>query len=238
MTRISRTSPLYVIEAAARATPSANMPWVALSAELAAELNEEFHLQQFWAAVQLPMGRLHLRGRVDFPDLLLEILVGDQMDRRRYRLERPIVLANVMQRVLVRAADLRRGQRFSYPAVDPLWNLSLGTVEVEIGEREEIALGEEKQFAHRVTMRWGDWSTTLWVDAAGRTLRQQLVGAVVLERARSDDAQRLLQGKALLASREPLDPEAFAEVTAEPLAQKSFFGLGTVPAAPPQTLKH
>jgi hypothetical protein len=231
MSRIATNPPAYLIQAAAAAGHSGLPGPSPLAIEVAARLDAQFYLSSFEAAGRLPTSQFVLRGLVQFPDLYIESRVGEAVRRVRFRLEKPVSLADQFRSVAFRSIAIKPGLKYSVEAVDPLWSFRLGRVEVEVGDAEEITLHGQKQLAYRITTRWGNVATNGWVDATGRVLRQQLFGTVALERASQPEVQPFLGGPALLSGHEELDPAAFRNIPPEPLTQESLLGLGiTAPA--------
>ncbi len=234
-TRQSTTPPTYIIEAAASAqlTPG---PIFAFSVDLAARLDELFALEAFWVAGTLPTGRFSLTGKVEFPDLFMEYVNGDNVHRARFCLEKPIVLADSFRSILLRSSEVRPGKRFAFLAMDPFWNLRLGRVDMEIGEEEEILLLGQKQRAYRVTTRWGDMTTEGWIDAAGRVLRQQIVGNLYLERCLAREVAPFFAGRPMAPPRRDLNTEQFRNLPSQPFTQQTLLGLSVSPPPVSATL--
>ncbi|MGB9692504.1 MAG: hypothetical protein ACPL7D_10080 [Candidatus Sumerlaeaceae bacterium] len=228
MTRQLTTPPSYQLEAitAARLGPAGVVAfWVAL----AARLDERLALDSFWVTGTLPTAKFSLAGKVEFPDFFIEVRTGTNVQRGRFRLDKPIVLADAFRSVLLRSDVIVPGKKFSLLAVDPLWNLRLGRVDLQIGDAEEIVVRGQKQLAYRVTTRWGDVSSLGWIDAAGRLVRQQILGTLALERATPGEVEPFLSADTKISPPQDLNREEFLHLPPQPLTQQALLSLGLAP---------
>lgn len=230
MTREQSMAPTYLIEVAATAKLGL-LPNQQICANLAARLDEQFHLQQVAVVGELPIAHFVILGKVDFPDFYLETRVADVVRRARFRLEKPIALADAFRSALFRAMTPRPGTQFSFEAVDPLWNMKLGRVDLEIGDLEKIRLRGEETTAYRVTTRYGDLVTHGWIDPLGRIVKQQLFGTLSLERAPESEVTPRLTVKKIDLNRLTPDVAAFKSLSPQPFSPQSLLGLGV--AMPP-----
>lgn len=224
MTRVATRPPQYEIRAALVASPSQAIFVPPLDAVLEALLDEEFALQEFRVRGEVADRHFTVAGRVIFPDLLLEAESGREKLRARYRLQKRLSLVEHFRSLLLQAVELRPGAKFSFMAVDPLWDMRLGRVEVEIGQAETVTLRGGTYFGYRVTTRWGELVSTGWVDPAGRFLKQNLVGPLALERAPASEVVPLLASSKIgpAETLPSVDPKAFSTLAPQPLSEVTF----------------
>ncbi|MCX7624824.1 MAG: hypothetical protein N2Z21_01205 [Candidatus Sumerlaeaceae bacterium] len=225
MTREIHVYPAYLVHAfAAARLGGRSLPL--LQVNLKARLDQRFHLRDFAAAADLPTGCLHIVGRIRFPELWLEVRSSNAVRRGRFRLENPIALADAFRSVYLQSSDIRPGVKLSFDAVDPLWNMRLGRVEMEIGALEEISLRGRIERAFSVTTRYGDLISRGWVDSSGRLVRQQILGALTLERATETEVAAWLQGDDVCSVSQELDERAFRDLAVQPFRPQSVLSLG------------
>lgn len=224
-TREALPTPSYLVQAFASARLGGRLlPLVRVS--MRARLDDQFHLMDFAAAGELPVTRFRIVGKIRFPELWLEVHSSDVVRRGRFRLEKPIALADTFRSVVLRSSEIRPGVKFSYDAVDPLWNMRLGRVEVEIGEEEEISVRGKVERGYRVTTRYGDVVSRGWVDGTGRVIKQQILGSLALERATATEVAEWLRRDELTNMTEEMDENAFRKLPLQPFQPQSVLSIG------------
>lgn len=224
-TREALPRPSYLVQAVASARLGSRLlPLVHVS--MKARLDEHFHLMDFAAAGELPATRFRIVGKIRFPELWLEVHSSDSVRRGRFRLEKPIALADTFRSVFLRSLEIRPGVRFSYDAVDPLWNMRLGRVEVEIGDEEEITVRGKVERGYRVTTRYADVISRGWVDATGHVIKQQILGSLVLERASATEVAEWFRRDEVASVSDELDENAFRNLPLQPFRPQSVLSFG------------
>ncbi len=98
----------------------------------------------------------------------------------------PIVLSETLQDLLAQER-LETGNTLRYALFDPL-SAEPSTVELTIGALEEIRLADGPRRAYRVSQEFRGSRFELWVDPAGRVLKEEGPLGLTLVRERREDA--------------------------------------------------
>lgn len=182
-----------------------------------AELDRAFDLRRFHIETGLAGFDLALTGMATDEELYVQVKQGQQKRLSRYTLDRKISLLEAVSPLATRKFELKPGNRLVVPVVDPIWSLQRGMLEIRVLDRETITvMGKETQ-GIRIETRLNEFVSTGWVDEHGNTLKRQLAGGIVMERATEGQA-RAAGGLSRAALRIPeLNPADFKRVPAEPL---------------------
>jgi hypothetical protein len=155
----------------------------------AADLDRSFDLRQFHIETALAGMELALTGLATDEELYVEVKQGKSISRSRYTLDRQISLLEAVQPLATRSFKLEPGNTLVVPVVDPIWSLERGMLEIRVMNRERITLSTGEVDAIRIETRLNEFVSTSWVDEQGNTLKRQVAGGLVLERASEGQAR-------------------------------------------------
>ena len=185
-------------------------------------LDADFSLSRFQIEANLAPLAMSVAGMEMNDELLVEARQGDAPpSRARYTLGRSISLLDAVRPLAMRSFRVEPGASISVPVVDPVWSMELGMVEISVLRRETIRMADGPREAFRVQTRLNDFASTSWVDADGATLRRQLAGGFVLDRADSATVERVIPGIDKPMSPAHVNPADFAGVRPQPIQRIS-----------------
>ena len=183
-----------------------------------AGLDPDFSLTRFQIEANLAPLAMSVAGMEMNEELLVEARQGGaDPTRTRYTLGRRISLLDAVRPLAMRSFRVEPGASISVPVVDPVWSMELGMVEISVLRAETIRMADGPREAFRVQTRLNDFVSTSWVDADGTTLRRQVAGGFVLDRADSATVERIIPGIDKPMDPVRVNPADFAGLTPQPI---------------------
>lgn len=189
-----------------------------------AELDSQFDLNRFALIADLSSYKLEVAGLARNEELLVETRQGGRVMRARYRLDRRITLLDAVRPVVGRNFKIRPGNSIALPVVDPIWSMDHGTLQLTVGDPEEITLDGKKVTAYPLKARLNDFTSTSWVDSSGATLRRQLAGSITMEQAPPGRVRSAFAQLDRPIDVKPVDEADFEGVPITPLKRLSTGG--------------
>src|SRR5262245_13262841 len=147
----------------------------------------DFALRSFSVALDSGLGVFDVRGTVEGQTLLLLITSGAETTEERIPLSEPIYLPS-SARAQLRAAPLAAGRTLSVRAFDPS-AMEHHPLQMSVIGRAALTLDGPSVNAWLVRETFRGVQTSVWIDDAGRTLREEGPMDMVVQR---EDADRAL----------------------------------------------
>jgi hypothetical protein len=142
-----------------------------IHAHTIAETDADYGLQSFRVRLQSGVGNFAVEGVVEGGELLVTMNLGTQTDERRFPLDGPIFVPSALRASLF-TGGMKVGARREAPIFDPAAMATELLVIRAVG-REELPTRDGPIQAWRVVESFRGVETTVWLDAAGVTLREQ-----------------------------------------------------------------
>lgn len=179
-----------------------------LDTRVTAATDAALHLRRFDFRLVSEGARFAARGTVVGGGLEVELASGDSPARRIHvPLAEPIVLPQTLHDVLAREA-LAPGRTLRYALFDPATG-SPASVELRVGAPETVEIAGETHTALRVVETFHGSEFELWIDRAGRVLKERGPLGLTLVRESAETAT------AGFDARESLDLVALAAIPAD-----------------------
>jgi hypothetical protein len=152
-----------------------------------ATTSPDFALRTFSVSLDSGLGVFDVRGNVEGPTLVLRITSGAERTEERIPLSEPIYLPS-SARAQLRAAPLAAGRTLTVRAFDPS-SMEHHPLQMSVIGRAPLALDGTTVDAWLVRESFRGAQTSVWIDDAGRTLREEGPMEMVVQR---EDANRAL----------------------------------------------
>jgi hypothetical protein len=136
--------------------------------------------------------RITLKGTVKKNRLELEIISGGQKQNQAVALDGPVYLPDAIEPMIANRT-LRPGDRYSYSTFDPA-SLSLQPAVINVQGPESLALEGQLIPATRLKLELGGTSSSVWVDSAGQTVKEQGPLGITLVREDREKALKMTEG--------------------------------------------
>jgi len=156
---------------------------------LAMEANDEWILERFDFAFNSKEIGFKARGTVKNNKLTLDIdSAGHRSSREITLTQAPYLLASLKPYVVTQ--QLQTGKKFYFSTFDPA-TLSQQVVTIVIEGREQIRISNRLEPAIKMRQSFGGISVISWVDAHGRTLKEQSPAGMSMIRQSQQEAKNL-----------------------------------------------
>jgi hypothetical protein len=152
-----------------------------------ATTSPDFALRTFSVSLDSGLGVFDVRGNVEGQTLVLRISSGAETTEERIPLSEPIYLPS-SARAQLRAAPLAAGRTLTVRAFDPS-SMEHHPLQMSVIGRAPLALDGTTVDAWLVRESFRGAQTSVWIDDAGRTLREEGPMEMVVQR---EDANRAL----------------------------------------------
>jgi hypothetical protein len=154
-----------------------------------ATTTSDFALRAFSVALDSGLGVFDVRGTVEPNALVLRTTAGGETSEQRIALTAPLYLPS-SARAHLRGAQLVAGQSFTMRVFDPS-SMEHQPLQLQIIGRAPITVAGQASEAWHVRETFRGMQTSVWLDDAGRTLREEGPLDMVAER---EDAVRAFSG--------------------------------------------
>jgi hypothetical protein len=151
-----------------------------------ATASEDFAVRAFTVTLDSGLGALDVRGAVDGNALVLRMGSGDDRTEQTLPLNGPLYFPS-SARAQWHAGTLEPGRTITVEVFDPS-ALDPQSLEMHVIGRETVTAGGVAQSAWHVRERFRGNETSVWLDDAGHTLREEGPMDMVLEREEPERA--------------------------------------------------
>lgn len=136
--------------------------------------------------------RISLKGKVTKSRLELEVISGGQKQSQTVALDGPVYLPDAIEPMIANRT-LRPGDRYSYSTFDPA-SLSLQPAVITVQRPESLDLQGQMIPVIRLELELGGTSSSVWVDSAGQTVKEQGPLGITLVREAREKALKMPEG--------------------------------------------
>lgn len=172
----------------------------------------EWTLKEFDFELRSDNAQFEARGKLIGRELQVAITTGGHVSNRQLVLRQPPHLAATLKPYIA-TQNLRAGEEYLFPVFDPSTLSSLVTT-VVIEGREQIEIGGKLEPAIKIRQRFKGISVISWIDAQGRTLKEESPAGFVLVRESPQAAKSFAQSESL-----PLDLITQVSIPVSPLIE-------------------
>ncbi len=144
---------------------------------LTADANPDYTVRALVATLDSDIGSFSVRGRVEGDTLVLDMTTGAETSAQTIPITEPLYLP-IAARARLSAAGLRAGTQATFRVFDPS-SLQHQPMTIRVEEPQEIVIGGISVAAWKLRESFRGIESQVWVDDAGRMLRER--GAMDLE---------------------------------------------------------
>ncbi len=158
------------------------------------EATEGFVLKSFLARVESGPTRFEAEGKMLDSQLSVQIRSAGRVREISIPMKESPFVPQTIRYMLALQGQLKKGQRYRFPMVDPL-TLTMEPMEIVVEAQERVRWGERDVDALRLGYNWAGLHSRAWVNPEGEVLREEGFGG--LSMLRESKEQALGQGWAV-----------------------------------------
>ncbi|MBU1356312.1 MAG: transglutaminase-like domain-containing protein [Candidatus Edwardsbacteria bacterium] len=133
------------------------------------QLDRNFYLQDFDFVME-GAAEINVHGRVNGQQLDIDVTTGGQKQRQTIKLDGPVYLPDAIEPMIANKS-IKKGSKYNFSTFDPT-SLSLQPAVIEVMEQESLKIADRSHWATKLSLEMAGTTSTIWVDSAGNTLKE------------------------------------------------------------------
>jgi len=133
------------------------------------QLDRNFYLQDFDFVME-GAAEINVHGRVNGKQLDIVVTTGGQKQKQSIRLDGPVYLPDAIEPMIANKS-IKKGSKYNFSTFDPT-SLSLQPAVIEVQAQESLKIGNRSHWATKLSLDMAGTTSTIWVDSAGNTLKE------------------------------------------------------------------
>lgn len=133
------------------------------------QLDRNFFLQDF-VFIMEGAAEINVHGRVNGRQLDLDVTTGGQKQQQIIKLDGPVYLPDAIEPMIANKS-IKKGSRYNFSTFDPI-SLSLQPTVIEVQDQESLKINDQTHWATKLNLEMAGTASTIWVDSAGNTLKE------------------------------------------------------------------
>jgi hypothetical protein len=152
------------------------------------QLDKNFYLQDFDFVME-GAAEINVHGRVNGRQLDIEVNTGGQKQRQTIKLDGPVYLPDAIEPMIANKS-IKKGNKYNFSTFDPT-SLSLQPAVIEVMEQESLKIDDRTHWATKLSLEMAGTTSTIWVDSAGNTLKENGPLGITLVREAKESALKI-----------------------------------------------
>jgi len=152
------------------------------------QLDRNFYLQDFDFVME-GAAEINVHGRVNGKQLDIDVTTGGQKQRQTIKLDGPVYLPDAIEPMIANKS-IKQGSKYNFSTFDPT-SLSLQPAVIEVMEQESLTIDDRPYWATKLSLEMAGTTSTIWVDSAGNTLKENGPLGITLVRETKESALKI-----------------------------------------------
>jgi hypothetical protein len=152
------------------------------------QLDRDFYLQDFDFVME-GAAEINVHGRVNGRQLDIEVGTGGQKQKQTINLDGPVYLPDAIEPMIANKS-IKKGSRYNFSTFDPT-SLSLQPAVIEVQAQESLKIDDRTHWATKLSLEMAGTTSTIWVDSAGNTLKENGPLGITLVRETKETALQI-----------------------------------------------
>ncbi len=152
------------------------------------QLDRNYFLQDFDFVME-GAAEINVHGRVNGKQLDIDVATGGQNQRQTIKLDGPVYLPDAIEPMIANKS-IQQGNKYNFSTFDPA-SLSLQPAVIEVQAQESLKIDDRSHWATRLSLEMAGTTSTIWVDSAGNTLKEEGPLGITLVRETKESALKI-----------------------------------------------
>ncbi|MDQ7798324.1 MAG: transglutaminase-like domain-containing protein [Candidatus Edwardsbacteria bacterium] len=152
------------------------------------QLDRNYFLQDF-AFVMEGAAEINVHGRVNGKQLDIDVATGGQNQRQTIKLDGPVYLPDAIEPMIANKS-IKKGSKYNFSTFDPT-SLSLQPAVIEVQAQESLRIDDQSHWATKLSLEMAGTTSTIWVDSAGNTIKENGPLGITLVRETKESALQI-----------------------------------------------
>jgi hypothetical protein len=152
------------------------------------QLDRNFFLQDFDFVME-GAAEINVHGRVNGKQLDIDVSTGGQKQRQTIKLDGPVYLPDAIEPMIANKS-IKKGSKYNFSTFDPT-SLSLQPAVIEVQSQESLRIDDQSHWATKLSLEMAGTTSTIWVDSAGNTLKENGPLGITLVRETKESALQI-----------------------------------------------